>query len=554
MDRLRIPVVASIEQPPDNEPLQRGAATDLVVPGWGDTAAWRAYLKLWEQFSQRPETATVQRFLNVNVHGGDATQDPAWRAAGPIPDAVIRSLRLGDARVQRYETSRIIVDTTADERDAREVAADLERVFWVWTQLFFPFWNQSDVVGEQLSIGQDGGLRLRHDASLPNRPPMRVVLFADRQQYRDAMSASVPGDLAAGVVQSSGFYDDRRRISFFYVGEGAEVVRARRHEWTHQLLDRSTSRRRTDVKRSDDFWVVEGIASYMESLAFPKELHPDADEASQSFAVLGGWDTSRLMHRRIRGLNHLDSLTLSSLNGSSRTLLADRRDLADWYGDATAWTHAAMHASVGSRSWLLNKLAKVYGFRTSQTRSQTVAPTATELKTLLRIDDSVLQRLPSPRRLTEFSIRDTEVTHAGFAAQFVQRDLQLVDVTGRPIGSSDLDRLVGRSPMLRQLWVERSAVDNQLALTLSRCKHLRELDASVCRVGDDVVAALDDQPLETIYLTGSLVTDACVEDLIELATLKVLDVQRTGVGVDATEKIANQRPDIELNPLRIVSP
>ena len=562
VDRWHVPALTSLGSPepidPNGGDVRLGhtiaSRSNFEVPGLGDGEAWRAYLRLWEQFSHRPQTASVRDFLRLSHRTEDANVSPSWRAAGPINDAVVRSLRLTNTPVQRFETDRLIVDTVGDERTARTVAMDLERVFWVWTQLFFPFWNQSGAVAEQLSFSADGGLRLRHDARLPERPRLRVVLFADQDQYRTAIRASVPAELAAGVSQSSGFYDDRRRISFFYLGEGAEVVRARRHEWTHQLMDRAASRRRRDVKRSEDFWIVEGVASYMESLAFPEELHPHAKPRIDHSAVLGGWDTSRLAYRRVRGSTAAESMDLSNVRGTSGEILSSGRDLGAWYGDATAWTHAAMHASVSTRQWLYATLADVYGMRVAAVETKGRPPTPAQVAKLLRVDDDVLQRLPSPRNMTDLSIRETEVTDRGLDAQPVQMGLGLLDVTGRPIHSSAIDRLLGANPIIRQLWVERSEVDDGLATPLSRCKHLRELDASVCRVGDGVVSALNGKPLETIYLTGSLATDDCVEDLLRISTLEVLDIQRTGIGPEAVNRIGSERRDIELNPLRIVTP
>ena len=102
---------------------------------------------------------------------------------------------------------------------------------------------------------------------------------------------------------SGGVYDpDETRQAYFFAGKGADE-RTLYHEATHQLfaLSRPIS---PEVVRKGNFWIVEGIAMFMESL-----------RVEDGYCVLGGFDDERMHAARYRLLHDHFYVPLDELVG-----------------------------------------------------------------------------------------------------------------------------------------------------------------------------------------------------------------------------------------------
>jgi len=157
------------------------------------------------------------------------------------------------------------------------LGAKLERLFRVWQQLFIRYYaSESQVVA--LFDGRARTQRARFTR-------LEVVYFRDRQEYLRTLAPRIPN-----VEKSIGLYLAPARRAYFFAGEEADD-RTLYHEATHQLFHQSRPVAASVGLRAN-FWVVEGIALFMES------LHQEGDTW-----VLGGRDDVRFYAARYRLLH-----------------------------------------------------------------------------------------------------------------------------------------------------------------------------------------------------------------------------------------------------------
>ncbi len=144
----------------------------------------------------------------------------------------------------------------------------LERLYRLWQEMFICYWaSEADVIAMF-----DGRPRPPSHAL----PRHSVVFFRDRDDYVRSLRAGLPNiDISIGV------YLDRLRRAYFFADKQNDD-RTLYHEATHQLFHESRPVA-PEVGWKANFWIVEGIAMYMESL-----------RQEDGFYVLGGFDDERL--------------------------------------------------------------------------------------------------------------------------------------------------------------------------------------------------------------------------------------------------------------------
>lgn len=527
----RIVTSVAIDAKTVPESAGRVSTDSLVVPTLDPRDGWKRYLMLWQHLAEHPDHSSVRRFLALPLSGSS----PVKISRGRTPPPGV-SWRPG--RFRRLTTPLFTIDSSATVDDTRRVAEDLRRCYWLWTQAFFPLWKSAAAVTEQTAKVQSGQLSLAKARRVPPPGPMRVVLFENRDEYLSVLSKSVPG-----IEASTGYYDDARRTSYFYVGRDQDVRRSRRHEWTHQLFREATASklRSRSPGRDREFWVVEGIAGYMESIHF--------DGGS---AIIGGWDSSRLQYARYRVLAAGDSMPLEELRADGQSAAQGRDDLARWYSHAIAWTHAMMHADGNRhRERLLRILAEVYQIDLPD-QPPTVSRTgdSISLERFLKLDDADVIDNPTDRPVTELCLAGCELSAHAIERLPSSESLSWLDLTGLPVSTERLKTLIGDPSKLERLSLERTPIDDQIAGLIQSSRNLQEWDATSTAIGNDAVANLP-RGLTSLYLTNTRIDDGCVDGLIALPKLQVLDVQLTGISKSGLAKMRRSRPEWNLNPLVI---
>ena len=154
------------------------------------------------------------------------------------------------------------------------LGAKLERLHSIWRRVFIRYYATEAQV---ISLFNE-----RSRSRMVRRPPLNVVFFRDRADYNQSLRATMPG-----IEKSIGVYIEQTGRAYFFAGEEYEE-RTLYHEATHQLFHQSRPVA-LDVGRRANFWIVEGIAMFVETL-----------RREGDYDVLGGFDDQRLYAARYR--------------------------------------------------------------------------------------------------------------------------------------------------------------------------------------------------------------------------------------------------------------
>ncbi len=235
------------------------------------------------------------------------------------------------------------------------LAMKLEDLYRLWQQIFIRYYASETEV-----------IRLFDDRDENQQTATRrhqVVYFRDRQDYNQFLRASIPN-----IDISIGMYLDSLRTAYFFAGKDSED-RTIYHEATHQLFHEAREVS-ASVGRRANFWIVEGIALYMESL-----------REENGYYVLGGFDDDRMTAARYRLLNDGFYVPLGELAALGMEEFQKYPQLATLYSQSAGLTHFLMHFDHGRyRDALVAYLTAVYtGQDDSQTLSQLAGTNYSEL-------------------------------------------------------------------------------------------------------------------------------------------------------------------------------
>ena len=173
------------------------------------------------------------------------------------------------------DTEHYSIRTNHSIEAAVVVGEKLETLYRLWRQMFVRYFcSQADM--EALFDGR---------AKSAARPKFHVVLFRDREDYNRSLRAAMPN-----IGISTGVYVESMKRAYFFVGPDSDD-RTLYHEATHQLFHESRPVVR-DMAQKSNFWIVEGIAMFMESL-----------RREDGFHILGGFDDERVNAARYRLLH-----------------------------------------------------------------------------------------------------------------------------------------------------------------------------------------------------------------------------------------------------------
>ena len=187
------------------------AAPDENAPAW-NVEGWQAYQRLWNELAANPDDPVLRKYLGLPI--GSAAERDTFVIKSARGRSAPKWLGWRSGSYRQTETPHLQLFSHADEATTREVATDMEHVFWVWTQLFFPLWEGNHQVALHLrDIDPDQSVAsslARNPARLASRRKLRIVLLKDADDYARTLGTSTPG-----INQSTGFYSDQRQTSFF---------------------------------------------------------------------------------------------------------------------------------------------------------------------------------------------------------------------------------------------------------------------------------------------------------------------------------------------------
>ena len=527
--------------PHDAEVPESGSAS-AVFPdqAYGDAAleGWQAYIRLWRAHHRDPSNMAIRRFLGLPLK--DAFEAVARRGR-----SAPSWLRWRAGTYAQVDTPHFVIYSRADEKSSKQVAEDLERCYWIWTQMFFPLWEANAQVSGALRELNDAttvpAYLQSHPQRITVRRKLRVVLFRDSAEYQRALGPDTPG-----IERSTGFYNDQRQTTFLYAN-GEDDAATRRHEMVHQLFREAT---RSDLGRNmpgevSGFWLIEGVAGYFESL----HLEP-------SLATVGGWDSPRLQFARYRVLVGRDMMPMVELQRDGRRAAQASPDLARWYAHAIMRTHQLMDGGDEShRQWIYEQLAKLYRVKGSDSQASPELDVDTVdqgLRGFLSINDQHLAANPVTHPLSQLCLAGCDVTESGLSGIPASPNLRWLDLARLPIGNAAIERLAPNPAAMEQLTLEVTRIDPGLVAWLGQADQLHELDLSWTRLGDAAVAALDGATgISTLWMTGTRLTDQSLDAIAKMKQLESVDVQRTAISEGGIRRLKAARPDLQINPLEL---
>jgi internalin A len=153
---------------------------------------------------------------------------------------------------------------------------------------------------------------------------------------------------------------------------------------------------------------------------------------------------------------------------------------------------------------------------------------------LSQISDGALQKLAevpeAAAQITELDLRATSdvLSEAGLVLIAKFPNLQSLCVAGRSMTGEAISAIAEQT-MLRELDMSGSQLDSTVSDGLNGMSHLTVLKLDGTIGGDSVAAAVSSLPLEVLTLSSTPLSDAGLQEIGKIKTLKELDVSKTQV-------------------------
>lgn len=434
----------------------------------------------------------------------------------------------------RVESPHFEVSTQGSVALASNIAILAEQTYAVWQQAFVPAWCEPHSLESAVLDGQ--ALQSASNRLEGNR--LKIALFKNRDQYLRGLR-----DIQPNIGISTGFYHPDSRTVFCYWDEtvSAQVLR---HEITHQLFSEAGVWDPLVVEQMlGNFWVIEGIALYMESMQIDPAIRCDR-------VTLGGWDAPRLQPARYRRLHDEYWIPLEEFKKASSQTFQQGDAIRQHYSQAAGLTHFWMDHSIDSRVSLVDFICGVY-------RQEPVS------KNLLYTDDTdqlraqydtfLLSAAKHSRRLPPRpATRDIVLSRCEIDSDLV---LSWPAKQGQKFDWLDLaftkvdDRMWTEASSgrwdTRRLNLEGTGVSNDSIAAIASINRLEELDLSTCKVsGDGLEPLRGHRSLRKLWLTGTDVTDELVDLLVSITRLEEVDLTGTQFTDGGRKELARRIPKL----------
>ncbi len=486
---------------------------DLAKAESKDNRAARAYQLLHEVLRENPEHAEARRILGYQKVGNTGWS-LAKTASQPTPGRKPHP-KYGWAanKYWRHETPHYSIATSTSAKQAIELGQKMEELHALWRQAFFSFWTNQPALEHRIAGGRE--------ALVKEPKKLDVVLFKDREEYVAALKPSEPK-----IELTTGIYLDKQQTVFLYAGDEKQAA-TWNHEASHQLFQ-EIDRFPPEPGSKGNFWMVEGMALYMESLARHQT-------SGGSYWTLGGWESDRLQFARYRGLSNDFLLPLEKLAAMNRGDLQASEDIRKIYTQSAGFSHYLMDAQGGLyREPTVRVFQALYeGRDTTGALEKLLGASAAELDrdyvAYLQVTDADLAQLPSPERIRNLSLGRTKVSDKGLAHLAACKNLDWLDLSGTKITDTGLASLKNCTA-LTQLFLEGTKISDESLKLIGKLSNLEELDLSAVPISDEGLAHLAAlKKLKILHVTNSPISDAGLAHLKSLSSLESLETSGTKV-------------------------
>ena len=492
----------------------------LVEPLLDSNRSDQAYQLLFEILRDDPTHTQAAKILGISR---ETTRKP--RASLERT----RHARLGWAprsywtvRSPHYE-----ILTNHSAQAGLELARHLEQLQAIWQQVFFRYEDQADILESRFAGNSQPWLK--HSLH-------RIVLFQDRAQYVNYFARTQPQ-----IGMTTGYYQPGEKTAYFYAAKPA-LMATWYHEGTHQLFqERGQSVDKPGEEQN--FWALEGVALYMESLQF-----------HEGYCTLGGFESSRLQYARYDKYINQAYLPLEKLLHLGQAKLQEHPEIRSLYRQSAGLAHFLLTGDPGRyRTAFIDYLRALYrGSDQAATLPSRTGKTPTEVDQqyheFLMVRDQDLLVLNKQLPLRKLVLGHTQVTNKGFLQLGKQPLVTWLDLTATRIdakGMVELSDWVG----LERISLEGTRITGQLVTRLARLPNLLELDLSGTPITDESLQPLGQlTKLRVLWLTGTRITDAGLPHLEKLQQLEVLNLDQTEVSAAARQRLQAKLPKLKSAP------
>ena len=234
-------------------------------------------------------------------------------------------------------TEHFLVKTDHSLERGVEIAAALEEFHDYFFRAFAAFFNSPEQM-QRLFSGQSSASRRMA------QKPYEVHYFRKRDAYNQELVVKIPQ-----IALTNGLYYMGTRTAYFFDTPGKKDMGTMFHEATHQFLYESFTKHRSIAEKSD-FWIIEGIACYMESFKTVGDKNTIGDTRHPRIQAA----YTALMRDRFY-------IPLSEFASMGRKEFQTQSDLVHVYSQVGGLTHFFMHYENGRyRDALISYLTALY--------------------------------------------------------------------------------------------------------------------------------------------------------------------------------------------------
>jgi Protein of unknown function (DUF1570) len=238
----------------------------------------------------------------------------------------------------QVRTDHYLVRTNYSLERGVEIAKKLELFHDFFMQTFAAFFSTPDQM-QRLFLSSASSANLQSRSR-----PYRVDYFGTREEYVQRLIKKVPQ-----IRITNGLYFTGDRVAYFYYDPQMPNQDTLFHEATHQLFYENEHRDRA-VAMDANFWIIEGIACYMES------YH---SENGQS--VVGDPKHPRIVAARHRVIADKYYIPLERFSEMGMTAFQSSREISKNYSQAAGLAHFFMLFEGGRyRDALTEHLSEIY--------------------------------------------------------------------------------------------------------------------------------------------------------------------------------------------------
>ena len=258
-----------------------------------------------------------------------------------ISAAKERELRHDFRNAWKVTTEHYEIHTNHSLERGVELAVKLEGFHELFFQVLAGFFNTAEQA-KQVFEGSNGK-GMAHESE-----PNVINYFRTRDEYLAELRKKTKQNV--GITRGMFFPDDG--IAYFYDDPESNDYSTLFHEGTHQLL--SGSRPQIGpIGIRNSFWLIEGIACYMES------FHRDGERFS-----VGSVKAPRLVSARYNLLEQSYYVPLRDFSAMGMEAFQNDPNIRKNYSQCAALTHFFLHAHDGKyREALIEHLSQIYSTR-----------------------------------------------------------------------------------------------------------------------------------------------------------------------------------------------